>query len=239
MAQDLNQAGELCGRDHILQRLRELDVELLPRSILNPAAGRIRVTVRKRNVGLNVVDGRAVAQIGPQHMDDGAIVGELDAIELDAGKPNGIRAKRTARGKHAHALGSAQTRRAHGFRPLGIGAGPVLRLGIGSYVLSRAAGRSVFEAPQQPQVREGVQTLNRCVGGKFRLKHDASLQMRRQKAVARNAELLRQVGMYVCDRFHAGHCTAWRLGALRAILRRGLPSCNQRLLGRAPAAAYA
>lgn len=172
-------------------------------------------------------------------MDDGAVVGELNTIELDAGKPDGIRAKRTARGKHAHALGSTKTRRAYSFRPLGIGAGPVLRLGIGSYVLSRAAGRSVFEAPQQPQVREGVQTLNCCIGGKFRLKNDASLQMGRQKAVARNAELLRQVGMYVCNRFHAGHCTAWRCGAQRAILRRGLPSCNQRLLGRASAAAYA
>ena len=38
--------------------------------------------------------------------------------------------------------------------------------------------------------------------------------MRRQKAVARNAELLRQVGMYACDRFHAGHCTAWRCGGV-------------------------
>ena len=83
-------------------------------------------------------------------MNDGAIIGELDTIELDAGETDGIRAKRTARGKHAHALGSTQTRRAHGFRPFCIGAGPVLRLGIGSYVLSRAAGRSVFEAPQQP-----------------------------------------------------------------------------------------
>ena len=172
-------------------------------------------------------------------MDDGAVVGKLHAVELNAGEPDGIRAKRTARGKDTHALGSAQTRRAHGLRPLDVGAGPVLRLGIGSYVLSRAAGRSVFEAPQQPQVREGVQTLNRCIGGKFRLKNDASLQMGRQKAVARNAELLRQVGMYVCDRFHAGHCTAWRRGALRAILRRGPQSCNQRLLGRVPAAAYA
>ena len=83
-------------------------------------------------------------------MNDGAIVGELDAIELDAGEPDGIRAKRTARGKDTHALGSAQTRRAHGFRPLDVGARPVLRLGIGSYVVCRAAGRSVFEAPQQP-----------------------------------------------------------------------------------------
>lgn len=83
-------------------------------------------------------------------MNDGAIVGELDTIELDAGEPDGIRAKRTARGKHAHALGSTKTRRAHGLRPFDVGAGPVLRLGIGSYVLSRAAGRSVFEAPQQP-----------------------------------------------------------------------------------------
>lgn len=91
LAKNLDQTGELCGRDHVLKSLRELNIELLPRSILNPAARCIRVTVRKRNVGLNVVDGRAVAQVGPQHMNDGAIIGELDTIELDAGKPDGIR----------------------------------------------------------------------------------------------------------------------------------------------------
>ena len=107
LAKDLDQAGELCGRDHILQRLRELNIELLPRSIPNPAARRIRVTVGKWNVRLDIVDGRAIAQVGPQHMDDGAIVGELDTIKLDAGEPDGIRAKRTARGKDAHTLGPA------------------------------------------------------------------------------------------------------------------------------------
>ena len=103
-----------CGRNHLLQRLWKLDIELLPWHIFNPAAGRIRVAVRKRNVGLDVVDGRAVAQIGSQHMDDGAVVGKLDTIELDADKTDGIGAKRTARGKSAHALGSTQARRSHG-----------------------------------------------------------------------------------------------------------------------------
>ena len=65
LAKDLDQAEELCGRDHILQCLRKLNIELLPRSILDPASGRIRVAVRKRNVGLDVVDGRTVAQVGP------------------------------------------------------------------------------------------------------------------------------------------------------------------------------
>ena len=150
LTKDLDQPGELCGRDHLLQRLRELDIELLPRRILNPAARCIRVAVRKRNVGLNVVDGRAVAQIGSQHMNDGTVVGKLHAVELDAGETDRIRAKRTACGKHAHALGPAQARRTHGLRPLGVGAGPVLRLGIGGDVFRRAAGRSVFKAPEQP-----------------------------------------------------------------------------------------
>ena len=78
------------------------------------------------------------------------VVGELDTIELDAGEPDGIRAKWTARGKHAHALGSTQARRAHGFRPFCVGAGPVLRFGIGGNILGRAAGRAVFKTPQQP-----------------------------------------------------------------------------------------
>ena len=65
LAKNLDQTGELCGWDHVLKSLRELDVELLPRSVLNPAAGRIRMTVRKRDVGLDIVDGRAVTQVGP------------------------------------------------------------------------------------------------------------------------------------------------------------------------------
>ena len=52
LAEHLDQAGELFRRDHILQRLRKLDVELLPRRVFNPAARCIRVAVRKRNVGL-------------------------------------------------------------------------------------------------------------------------------------------------------------------------------------------
>ena len=46
LAKDLDQAGELCGRDHLLQRLWKVNIELLPRRILNPAAGRIRVAIR-------------------------------------------------------------------------------------------------------------------------------------------------------------------------------------------------
>ena len=40
--------------------------------------------------------------------------------------------------------------------------------------------------------------------------HDASLQMRGKEAVAGDAELLRQIGMYVSDRFHARYCIAAR-----------------------------
>lgn len=103
-----------CGRNHLLQRLWKLDIELLPWHIFNPAAGLIQVAVRKRNVGLDVIDGRAVAQVDPQHMDDGGVVGKLNTIELAAGETDGIGAKRAARGKYAHALGSTQARRSHG-----------------------------------------------------------------------------------------------------------------------------
>ena len=50
LAKNLDQTGELCGRDHVLKSLRELNIELLPRSILNPAARCIRVTVRTRQI---------------------------------------------------------------------------------------------------------------------------------------------------------------------------------------------
>ena len=114
LAKNLDQAGQLCGRDLVLQCLCKLDVELLPRVVLDPAARCVRMTVRKRNVGLDVVDRRAVAKVGAQHMDDGTVVGELNAIELYTGKADGIGAKRATCGKHAHALGTSQARRTHG-----------------------------------------------------------------------------------------------------------------------------
>ena len=48
LTKDLDQAGQLCGRDLVLQRLRKLNVELLPRGVFNPAARRIRMAVRER-----------------------------------------------------------------------------------------------------------------------------------------------------------------------------------------------
>ena len=56
----------------------------------------------------------------------------------------------------------------------------------------RSAGRAVFELPQQPQVRELLEPRHRRRQRELRLEHDAPLQVRRQEAIARNAELLRK-----------------------------------------------
>ena len=69
---------------------------------------------------------------------------------------------------------------------------------------------AVLETPQQPQVREAVDPGNGAVQRVFRFEHDASLQMWGKEAVARDAEFLRQIGMYVSDRFHARYCIAVR-----------------------------
>ncbi len=174
------------------------------------------MAVGKGNVGLDVIDGRAIAQVSAPNMDDGAALGKLNALQLHAGKANGVGPKRAARGEYAHPLAATQTRRTHRGRPVGSSARVVVRRGIGRNVTCRAARRPVLKAPEQPKMRELVQAAHRVCTGKLGLKDDAPLQVRGQKAVPGNTELLRQVGTNVCDRFHARHCIAAALAALSA-----------------------
>ena len=219
LAQHLRQAGQLAGGHFGLQLLGKVDVKLMPGRVFDPSAAGVWVAVGERDVGLDVVDGRAVAQVRAQHVDDGAGVHELHAVEFHARQSDGIRAERAACGEHAHALGAAQPRWPHGRRPA-----RGLRGGGGcSLAPARRSGRSragdvggasarfaVLEAPEQPQVREAVDSGNGAVQRVFRFEHDAPLQMWGKEAVAGDAELLRQIGMYVSDRFHARYCIAAR-----------------------------
>ena len=117
LAQHLDKAQKFRGRHLSLQAFRKIHVQLAPRHRVDEAARRIGVAVGEKNVGLDVEDGRAVAQIGSEHVDDGTGVGKLHAIDFHARKPDGVRAKRTTGGEHAHALRVAEPRRAHRGRP--------------------------------------------------------------------------------------------------------------------------
>ena len=68
------------------------------------AARGLRVAVHEGQVGLDVVDGRAVEHVRAAHAQDGAILAAVvDALQPHAGKADGIGAEGCARGEHAHA----------------------------------------------------------------------------------------------------------------------------------------
>ena len=55
------------------------------------------VAVGEGNIGLDVKDGRSVAQVGAQHVNNRAVVGELDrVVDFDAGQSNGVGAEWTS-----------------------------------------------------------------------------------------------------------------------------------------------
>ena len=219
LAQHLDDPGDLVGGHARAQLFGEVDVQLAPRVLVSPAPVRVGMAIGEGDVGLDVEDGRAVAQVGAAHVDDGAFRRALDALELHAAQTQGIRAEGAARGEHADALRAAKPRRAHGRRPFrrrarlaGLaGSAGFAGNAIGGRVLGDvgrpAAGLAVLELPQEPQVRELVESRDGGVLGVFRLENDTPLQMRGDKTVARDAEFLRHVRAYMCDRrdFHTGN----------------------------------
>ena len=92
----------------------------MPGRLVNEATCCFGVAIGKGDVGLDVEDGRVVAQIGSQNVDDRTVFGVLNVVELYAGESQRVRAEGAARCKDTHALYAAQAWRSHRGRPLGI-----------------------------------------------------------------------------------------------------------------------
>ena len=76
------------------------------------------MAVRIGDVGLDIVDGGAVHQVGTAHDEHRPNVRALlNSFQLYAGKPQRVRSEGGAGGKHAHPGVAAKARRAHGGRP--------------------------------------------------------------------------------------------------------------------------
>ena len=79
----------------------------MPGRFVDETARRIGVAVGEGDIGFDVEDGRSVAQVGAEHMNNRAVIGELDAIDFDAGQPNGVGAEWASGCEHSHAFGPA------------------------------------------------------------------------------------------------------------------------------------
>ena len=123
LAQNFDKTFELrCLRKRYKTRAQligKIDFELMPGCVLDPSSRGLRMAVREGNIGLDVINGRAVAQVRSQHVNDGALRRQLHMIKLYAGKTYRIGTERASRSEDAAPLDTAQARRTHGRCPLG------------------------------------------------------------------------------------------------------------------------
>ena len=154
LVQHLDETCEFGRGNDLAQLGGEIDLELLPWRAVDPTARGIGMAVGEGDVGLDVENRRAVAQVRGEHVDHGGAVDDFDAVELHAGQTDGIGPKGAARGKDATTLGAAQAGRAHGGSPLRRGAGLAGSRRIHGDIGRRSTGRAVFELPEQPQMAE-------------------------------------------------------------------------------------
>ena len=139
-------------------------------SLCREACGGVRVAVGVGDVGLDVVDGGAVHQVGAPHDEDGADVRPvLDGFQLDAGQSQRIGPEGRAGGKYAHPGVAAEAGRPDGRGP----------------VVPHRAGK----LPHQPDVAEILETAHGVGIAVFGGKNDLAPQAVHQPALARDAEL--------------------------------------------------
>ena len=213
---------------------REVHLELVPLVGLHPAVAGPRLGVGEGQVGLDVVDGRAVHHVGPHHEELGAaravVVGGvgLHAGEPHAGECKVVGAKARPRGEHAHAPRAAQAGRAHGGRPL-------------------AAAVVLREVPDEPHVVERLQAAHRVGVAELRLELHHALQRVHQARLAGHAELhgvgradagdgADEVGLRGLVFLHEAVAPGWRAGrggSCGCTARAGV--CRARVFDRVPA----
>lgn len=80
-----------------------LHLQSLPFPPIHKSAPRLRVTVGIGDIGLDVIDGCTIHEVGSQHMDDRPASGfPLNVVNAHRGQSQTIGTKRTARSKHTH-----------------------------------------------------------------------------------------------------------------------------------------
>ena len=170
MGQHAPQALLLCLRDPCPEGGVTLHIQVVHPGLGRKARRGIRVAVGVWDIGLDVVDGGAVHEVGAPHDEDRAHLGpDLDFFQLDAGQAQRIGPERRAGGKHAHPGVAAQAGRADRGRP-GIPHGP-------------------GELPHQPDVAEIFQPAHGVRVAVLRGKNDLAPQAVHQPALARDAKL--------------------------------------------------
>ena len=203
MGQHAPQALLLGGGDAGPEGRVAFDVEVVHLGLAREALGGVGVAVGVGNIGLDVVDGGAVHEVGSPHDEDGAHVGtNLDFFQLDAGQAQRIGPEGRAGGENAHAGVAAEAGRADRGRP-GVPHGP-------------------GELPDQPDVAEIFQTADGVRVAVLGGEDNFAPQAVHKAALARDAELGGKGGVDVGDDLQGHIFGCFHLINLCRSRRRGL-----------------
>ena len=144
------------------------------------ASHRLRTAVGVGNIGLDIIDGTAIHQIGPGDMDHRSLRGvQFHPFQPHAAQPDGIGPERRTGGKDPHAGIAPQTRRAHRGRP----------------VLAHRLGK----LPDEPQVGKTLQPPQGVGIAVLRLKDNGGFQLLHQAALPRDTKLGGEVAVDAGD----------------------------------------
>ena len=158
---------------------------MLP-GFLRVALRSLRMTVRKRDIGLDIKDRRPVHQIRPKHGKHRPLLfRKLHALQPDTGQADAVRAKGRTGGKHPQPRIPSQPGRPH----RGLPALPFI----------------FRKFPQKPDMAELLQPPDRIRIPEFRLKNDPSLQILHQSALPGDPEFFREIRMDMRDRLNLIH----------------------------------
>ena len=179
-ARILGQHPQQGGPARLLHRLQQLRGTLHPEAGLLGLAGkaprRLGAAVRVGEIGLHIIDGSAVHQVGPRYPERRPPLGMLlDPLQPDAGQANGVGAEGRTGGKHPHAGIPPKARGAHR-------RGPVFPHRLG-------------ELPDEPEVRKALQSPQGVRVTVLRLKDHRGAQLLHQAALPRDAEFCGKIAV--------------------------------------------
>ena len=184
------QAVPLVCRDPGPERLRAGDVQMVELRLRRKACSCIRVAVGIGNVGLDVVDGGAVHQVGSPHDEHRAdFRPNLNGFQFHAGQPQRVGPERRPGGEDAHPGVAAQPRRPDGGGP--------------------AVPHGTRKLPHQPDVAEIFQPAHSVRAAVFGRENDLAPQAVHQPALPRDAEFGGEGRVDVCDDLQGHGLVGW------------------------------
>lgn len=174
LGEKVAQGKKLVGSELAGDNIRDVYLQRLPRPLIDETRASVRVSVGIGDVGLNIVDRRAIHQVSTKYVDDWRLTAsEVYFVNAHTRKADGIGAERRTRGEDPNALVATKTWRTDGE----------------ASVIVAAVSRKLPDEPQVIKILQATHGLGMAI---VMCKNNASWQCRCYTTLSRYAEFRRQ-----------------------------------------------